>query len=204
MSTGSQKGCTKEKRGVSSSGRVCAQCKVKGTLESMKRCGRCKRVSYCSSECQKQHWKHGGHRDVCEAPGTEAKSTAPTKAVAWTPEPREFVRVVGLTKKPEFNGLEGQVQLQHACADDRVAVLIATAPPRVFSLGIANIEPVNPPGLALKHPCPICTVREDDGIASAMCLQCGQLWCAEVSRAILGTRLFAQCSCAVLSLRSLA
>ncbi|KAF1801046.1 hypothetical protein FB192DRAFT_1383708 [Mucor lusitanicus] len=31
---------------------------------SFKRCGRCQRVSYCSRECQKDHWKHG-HRAVC-------------------------------------------------------------------------------------------------------------------------------------------
>ncbi|KAG2207688.1 hypothetical protein INT47_011808 [Mucor saturninus] len=32
---------------------------------SFKRCGRCQRVSYCSRECQKEHWKTG-HRAVCK------------------------------------------------------------------------------------------------------------------------------------------
>lgn len=34
---------------------------------SFKRCGRCQRVSYCSRECQKEHWKNG-HRIVCKIP----------------------------------------------------------------------------------------------------------------------------------------
>ncbi|CEP17147.1 hypothetical protein [Parasitella parasitica] len=35
---------------------------------SFKRCGRCQRVSYCSRECQKDHWKHG-HKAVCRHQG---------------------------------------------------------------------------------------------------------------------------------------
>lgn len=34
---------------------------------SFKRCGRCQKVSYCSRECQKEHWKDG-HRIVCKSP----------------------------------------------------------------------------------------------------------------------------------------
>ncbi|KAI8054936.1 uncharacterized protein B0P05DRAFT_498991 [Gilbertella persicaria] len=39
---------------------------------SFKRCGRCQRVSYCSRECQKEHWKTG-HKAVCKAPQEEEK-----------------------------------------------------------------------------------------------------------------------------------
>ena len=28
-------------------------------------CGGCKKVNYCSSECQQRHWREGGHRKVC-------------------------------------------------------------------------------------------------------------------------------------------
>lgn len=28
-------------------------------------CGRCKKVRYCSLECQKEHWVHRGHREQC-------------------------------------------------------------------------------------------------------------------------------------------
>lgn len=30
-----------------------------------KRCGRCKRVRYCSSTCQRRHWESDGHRSLC-------------------------------------------------------------------------------------------------------------------------------------------
>ena len=32
-------------------------------------CSRCRTVWYCSRECQKAHWKHGGHKDVCVPKG---------------------------------------------------------------------------------------------------------------------------------------
>ena len=38
----------------------CGNCRAAAS----QRCIRCKAVQYCSSECQKQHWK-GGHKRVC-------------------------------------------------------------------------------------------------------------------------------------------
>ncbi|KAI9257332.1 hypothetical protein BDA99DRAFT_547799 [Phascolomyces articulosus] len=41
-----------------------------------KKCGRCQRVSYCSRDCQKEHWKHG-HKAVCTAPSaTDSPSSS--------------------------------------------------------------------------------------------------------------------------------
>jgi hypothetical protein len=51
-------------------GLVCAHCKKVGESGTMKRCGRCRRVSYCSLECQKLHWKGGGHKNVCGKEGS--------------------------------------------------------------------------------------------------------------------------------------
>ncbi|KAJ7261224.1 hypothetical protein C8J57DRAFT_1719926 [Mycena rebaudengoi] len=34
---------------------------------SMKRCAACRRLYYCSSECQSLHWRQGGHRHICES-----------------------------------------------------------------------------------------------------------------------------------------
>jgi hypothetical protein len=48
-------------------GMVCAHCKQVGEIGTMKRCGRCHRVNYCSVACQKLHWKRGGHKAVCGA-----------------------------------------------------------------------------------------------------------------------------------------
>lgn len=38
-------------------------------------CGKCKIVRYCSTDCQKKHWK-AGHKDCCQRP-------APTSAQQW-------------------------------------------------------------------------------------------------------------------------
>ena len=34
--------------------------------KNFKRCARCRKVIYCSRACQKEHWKKGGHKDVCK------------------------------------------------------------------------------------------------------------------------------------------
>jgi tetratricopeptide (TPR) repeat protein len=41
---------------------TCAACGVSG---AKKDCGRCK-TTYCSVACQEQHWKEGGHKDLCK------------------------------------------------------------------------------------------------------------------------------------------
>ena len=41
---------------------TCAACGVSG---AKKDCGRCK-TTYCSVACQAQHWKEGGHKDLCK------------------------------------------------------------------------------------------------------------------------------------------
>jgi hypothetical protein len=50
-------------------GVVCAHCKKAGELGTMKFCGRCHRVYYCSVECQRMHWRRGGHKAVCRKEG---------------------------------------------------------------------------------------------------------------------------------------
>ena len=41
---------------------TCAAC---GASSAKKDCGRCK-TTYCSAACQTQHWKEGGHKDLCK------------------------------------------------------------------------------------------------------------------------------------------
>ena len=46
---------------------VCAQCHQHALGRPLKRCSRCKQVAYCSTTCQKQHWK-AAHKAVCQPP----------------------------------------------------------------------------------------------------------------------------------------
>lgn len=59
-----------------SKGGVCSNCN-KSTSEagSRKYCGRCRKAAYCSEECQKQHWKSGGHKQECVAPAEKSSNS---------------------------------------------------------------------------------------------------------------------------------
>ena len=48
----------------------CASCAIteNHVRTKLKRCSRCKMVSYCSKECQRLHWVKGGHREFCIPP----------------------------------------------------------------------------------------------------------------------------------------
>ena len=41
---------------------ACASC---GAESAPLKCSRCKVAMYCSKACQVEHWKRGGHRDLC-------------------------------------------------------------------------------------------------------------------------------------------
>jgi hypothetical protein len=71
MSATGKKGSKKDGVG---GGLVCAHCKKMGELGTMKRCGRCRLACYCSVECQKLHWKGGGHKKVCGKVGGSGAS----------------------------------------------------------------------------------------------------------------------------------
>ena len=56
--------------GVDPRQKSCAQCgaaeaKDKGRNKLLS-CSRCKVTKYCSAECQKEHWKKGGHKKLCK------------------------------------------------------------------------------------------------------------------------------------------
>ena len=43
----------------------CAVCATELGLSLGKKCGRCS-TRYCGAECQVQHWKEGGHDQLCK------------------------------------------------------------------------------------------------------------------------------------------
>ena len=64
----------------SSSRSDCAWCGAKeGSIPGILKhhqCGRCKLAFYCSKNCQKRHWKEGGHKHNCVAPADRKASAA--------------------------------------------------------------------------------------------------------------------------------
>ena len=65
---------------ASSSRRDCAWCgATEGSIPGILRhkpCARCQITYYCSKDCQKRHWKEGGHKQNCVAPADRKASVA--------------------------------------------------------------------------------------------------------------------------------
>ena len=51
---------------TTSSSRCSACGKPKSKYQKLKKCSRCHAVQYCNTECQKKHWKIGGHKKECK------------------------------------------------------------------------------------------------------------------------------------------
>ena len=60
-----------KKKGSVSTHRDCANCGApEGSIPGVKKhsaCSKCQITFYCSTKCQKQHWKAGGHKQHCVA-----------------------------------------------------------------------------------------------------------------------------------------
>ena len=46
----------------------CGHCGAEKCLAALKKCARCLAVVYCDDACQREHWKRGGHKQVCKEP----------------------------------------------------------------------------------------------------------------------------------------
>ena len=59
-----------KKKSASVAGPECANCTAEKerTEKPYLKCSRCHLVTYCSSDCQKQHWTSGGHHKWCLTP----------------------------------------------------------------------------------------------------------------------------------------
>ena len=56
----------------------CASCgnqQRAGTLAGLRwnwqKCSRCQKAFYCNRDCQREHWKRGGHKQACKEPAKE-------------------------------------------------------------------------------------------------------------------------------------
>lgn len=82
--------------------RDCAGCGAsEGSIPGTKvhrACGGCKITYYCSSDCQEEHWKKGGHKTYCLALQKSQGSAPNLGPIA--------------TKKPKFEPLRTPVQVR--------------------------------------------------------------------------------------------
>lgn len=56
---------------------------------TLKQCSRCKLLSYCSKECQDQHWRKGGHKFFCLPPSERRASSMPAISKPLTDSPEK-------------------------------------------------------------------------------------------------------------------
>ena len=74
---------------------MCANCNAIANNTHLKKCAACKRVAYCSKECQKKHWPV--HKTVCKSAPMESCSKKTKKAVSLS---SSFVSVKATTQHP--------------------------------------------------------------------------------------------------------
>ena len=71
VASSSQRNYMKSDTNCWNCGKTAAQAAAAGLAIGAKggllRCSRCKRAVYCSADCQKVHWKSGGHKGMCES-----------------------------------------------------------------------------------------------------------------------------------------
>jgi hypothetical protein len=93
-------------------------------------------VRYCSSTCQTDHWRRGGHKSACKALRAKADAaasrgwggdtpTAPPAAAAAV-QPGDRVTLHGLVKVAELNGACGVVQPEENWKGERIMVQLDT------------------------------------------------------------------------------
>ena len=64
--------------------RACDNCGESDPTVSLKPCKRCKVTYYCDRACQTEHWKRGGHKEVCKS--VEARPDVGEPAIEGAPE----------------------------------------------------------------------------------------------------------------------
>jgi hypothetical protein len=121
-----KRACAMGRRGV------CHNCQEHRRQEQEKllKCGACKKVFYCSKECQKTHWKQGGHREECSKLKGDRKEEQQKRKAIIKEEPAPTADQF-LDANLDANGLwrEGVQLLDERCYSE-----VCTQIDRPFSL----------------------------------------------------------------------
>jgi len=99
-------------------------------MDHLECCSRCKIMSYCTKKCQKEAWRNG-HKEHCRKRGQI--------------EPGDYMKVMGLKAKPEFNGRIFQVKRPDPKNEDRwVVELEELIGQPAISIKLANLQHIRP------------------------------------------------------------
>lgn len=63
----------------------CRNCFIEATLSSLFMCGGCRKVVYCSKECQKADWLNNHHKSKCSSPSSSPSSSSSGVGTQGTP-----------------------------------------------------------------------------------------------------------------------
>jgi hypothetical protein len=111
----------------------CAKPREDTGLTSLLVCARCKMAFYCSADCQKKQWK-AGHKQACRKQGQI--------------EVGDYMKLQGLTSKPELNGQFVQVTAPMVASSGRWPVQVQvnreTTGAQAISVKPENLERIRP------------------------------------------------------------
>lgn len=91
---------------------LCAACQQQSSNGSLQQCSRCKRVYYCSVECQRQHWKQ--HKGNCSGAAANGALLSFLRAAC--------IFVSGSASANAFHGLRQRQHWMLACSKGTAAV----------------------------------------------------------------------------------
>jgi hypothetical protein len=99
-------------------------------LGKMSRGTRCEKAYYCTKYCQRQQWKHGGHKACCRAPGQIEK--------------HDIMRLQNLNSRQDLNGMLAIVMDKVDGQESRWKVRVMNDAEEIVSVAEKNIEHIRP------------------------------------------------------------
>mmetsp|Transcript_32043 Transcript_32043/g.96434 ORF Transcript_32043/g.96434 Transcript_32043/m.96434 type:complete len:1595 (+) Transcript_32043:1276-6060(+) len=175
-------------------GEVCAQCLKTGKKGSMGHCSGCRKVRYCSTSCQKHHWKRGGHKQECKLLQESGRAKkAEQKRAPRPPSPSLSASLqptgptcASCSKERDAKNMKRcrRCMAVYYCSEEcqrqhwKVGGHKDECKPRSESVKPGGARPASDLP-ELKHPCPVCLDNEDDAGEAGMCYACGALFCGQ-------------------------
>ncbi|KAG0016260.1 hypothetical protein BGZ80_009333 [Entomortierella chlamydospora] len=103
----------------------CSRCsKLPTNANPLKRCSKCRAVTYCSRECQKEDWK--AHKKLCALLAANATTSTPFMTTTLAPRPVNTSNALSVTADKPFHKLHSKTWLHGRPEKDAFKLLIDT------------------------------------------------------------------------------